>query len=878
MKTLRFFFVCLIFIPAITFAQNATEITIGSSPGTQSNVLSLKPQFPKWTGTPMLLRSQAYQSDDLLTWEPVGEPRWIEEAQAGQRVVLEIPRDSHPRMHYRLGIEPKFKFLDKAGGEGVPSYRQQFEFFLRQTSGMTNKEFETQYGLTAPPKEGIDWDVTEAEFWDAFNTSPAEHNQGLPADDPERRLTDFRLQNDELEIFKRQGMVVTDRLQTETFVDMFYDIWTDDLPVYFSADAALHAWHRSYDLILQEVELISLHPLVKDILAEMRAKLPGIWETHQDGPLAEALRDTDFYLTIAASLIQEGQRMPDLTIRQPDPLRPMLESQTSKVNRWYEDILEHTLIDPFSTPFGEAKRVLDFTQFEARGRYEDKVPLESYFRTLIWLGFVDFRLGAGSPRPGSQHDVAVAACLSLLLEASDQMESWRKMESAIAAFVGLSDSMTPPQMLGLLEGLNLRSFESFETPGDIGRVQEAILTANYGVQEIPGPGLTTCEGDSVPARSFTFFGQRFTPDSWALSQSVYDRLPVYRRVPSSLDVAFGALGNRYATGWLAHRMRDTGGMPFRDGYPYQEHLAATYHTIEAQEPAFWQSNLYQGWLGALRALSLDTPARMPDTFRTEAFAARCMNTQLASWTQLRHDTLLYVKQSYTPGVLCDYPAGYIEPVPDFWKAMADLAKIATSHLTELPIDSEEREVVVDGWTVRVNGEERLAAMRRYLESFESTMTQLARLSEHELSHTAFSDTEVDFMKSLVESTVNEYTGVRQYSGWYPALYFHSELARSDDTHHSDVWDPLVADVHTDLPDPICTNDPGGILHQAVGNVNLMMIAVNHGERRCVFAGPVFSYYEIFTDLNRMTDSEWKAKVTKGDLPPTPEWTASFMPR
>ena len=39
------------------------------------------------------------------------------------------------------------------------------------------------------------------------------------------------------------------------------------------------------------------------------------------------------------------------------------------------------------------------------------------------------------------------------------------------------------------------------------------------------------------------------------------------------------------------------------------------------------------------------------------------------WTQLRHDTILYIKQSMTGVPSCSYPAGYVEPVPLFWERL-----------------------------------------------------------------------------------------------------------------------------------------------------------------------------------------------------------------
>ncbi len=103
-------------------------------------------------------------------------------------------------------------------------------------------------------------------------------------------------------MMKANGFVVTPRHQWNTFVDMFYDIWTDELPVYFSADAALQAWHRSYQLIVKEVEELYLRYELQDILTEMRSAFPAVWEAHHEGPLSQGLRDADFFLTIASSL------------------------------------------------------------------------------------------------------------------------------------------------------------------------------------------------------------------------------------------------------------------------------------------------------------------------------------------------------------------------------------------------------------------------------------------------------------------------------------------------------------------------------------------------------------------------------------------------
>jgi len=96
------------------------------------------------------------------------------------------------------------------------------------------------------------------------------------------------------------------------------------------------------------------------------------------------------------------------------------------------------------------------------------------------------------------------------------------------------------------------------------------------------------------------------------------------------------------------------------------------------------------------------------------------------------------------------------------------------------------------------------------------------------------------------------------------LDFHQEYGAG-------AFDELVADVHTDVPCPDCeVPDPGSVLHEAVGRVNLLLIAVEHGTNRFVCAGPVLSHYEfeVTGSPRRISDTEWKVGTQLGgDAPP-----------
>ncbi|MCB1097019.1 MAG: DUF3160 domain-containing protein [Verrucomicrobiae bacterium] len=852
-------------------------------------------RLPKWTGTPAVKTFHLQQSSDLKNWASIGPAVTFEQVDPSLPLQFPLP-PSDGTQFYRLNEKLTFRFEDSLTAESA-SFSAQFDGFLEEFEDLSIDGFRELYSPFAPTEfstlvdpylEDLTFDPTQAPFWKEFNTSPDDHNAHLPADDPERRLHDFRLNEGELSLFRKNGFVVSERLQRKTFVDMFYDIWTDDLPVFISSDAMLQAWHRTYVSMLEETEEVFLRPALQDMLDEMVTALVPIVEVHGDGPLRDCLIDVDLFVTMARSLIRT------------EPQQPLFEESTEKVREFFDHVKASDGLVRTDL-FGEDGRLTDFTQFQVRGNYENSVTLARYFQTMIWLGRIDFRMGGGSHAEGSLRQLCDAAILSLLLEQSGQLDQWKAIEEMINAFVGFADFMTPEQMINVLEAEDMKSFEALETPGAPERLQARILSGHYGEQEIFSSliqqGCPPTEPITLP-RAFAFFGQKFVPDSWTLSKVTFDRIwkngqAVVRRMPSGLDVAFATLGNDHVSDVLAQRMENESGVPFRDGYPYQHNLAAVRATLDSQEDAFWQTNMYQNWLGSLRALSGETRnPRFPDAMRSRAWAMKTVNTQLASWTQLRHDTILYVKQSVSPPIICEYPAGYVEPRLEFWERLASLAQVAHDAFESLSISGDgvveairvtdssfrnfpeswpegqiprnailDLEDIAQGRFVSpipIQQSECKVHALTHLDHFRTVAEKLGDVALTQLDRKPISEEQHSFIRSLVEAEEDVYLGIRLYSGWYPNLYYQNAFPGVAE-HPSAVWDPLVTDVHTDAPDD-CHGDDGGILHEAVGNVNFLLMAANHGDAQCVIGGPVFSHYEFILPIERgrMTDAEWKS--------------------
>jgi hypothetical protein len=307
-------------------------------------------------------------------------------------------------------------------------------------------------------------------------------------------------------------------------------------------------------------------------------------------------------------------------------------------------------------------------------------------------------------------------------------------------------------------------------------------------------------------------------------------------------------------------------------------VAATFDRIA---PEAWEESLYTRWLGALRQLSVPTTdARWPQAMRTRAWARHALNTQLASYTELKHDTVLYAKQPYASIIVCEYPAGFVEPVPDFWRALKEMVAATAAGLAKLPMSGEVQIVIEypEGWqqTVTVDLAQRHNARVAFGQNFAQQMARLETLATKELAQQPFTEAETLFIRGLMNLRDREYYGAT-YDGWYPGLFYRDygqlDPDSTADQNGSNKSDPLVTDIFTAPPDEV--DSIGGVLHEATGDVDLLLIAVDNGPNRMVYAGPVMSHYEFVVPgpvLKRMSDSEWQGSAR----PARPEWTQSYL--
>ncbi|WP_437542340.1 DUF3160 domain-containing protein [Sorangium sp. So ce367] len=650
--------------------------------------------------------------------------------------------------------------------------------------------------------------------------------------------TALALDEDELAKLSANGFVISSKKSFPTFVYGYESIYSLDLPLYVSADSVLFAVHRSYDAILKAVELASLAPELGTMLKQMRARLA---EGAGAELGAEARADADLFTAVALALLDGA------------PVAPVAGASAAAIDELVAGAEAHQGMKEVRL-FG-SDRLMDFSQFEPRGHYVDEMhpELERYFRGMMWLGRVDFRFletqQDGTQRFQRRH-LEGAYVLRALADA-ETVARYKRIDDAIQAFVGESDYMTLPELDDLLADLGLSDAAGLAGVPDA-RIADVIVKEGHGTQRISSHIMINGLGKgTLPlSSSFALLGQRYVVDSHVFSNVVFDRVKggaVKRMMPDPLDVGFAALGNDQAGQLLAPELGQF-------GYAPDLHMMRV--LVDAHPGDFWGKNLYNRWLGALRELS---PARaigdgegLPGVAKTEAWGRRLLSTQLASWAELRHDTLLYAKQSYTGGDTCEFPDAYVDPYPAFFTRIAELAEHGVEIVGALDLSSAPQLG------------QRVSA---YFSQLHDVARTLGEMAANERAGLPLTQEHLDFINQAVKVQVQG-CGGPSVEGWYMQLFF--------DQMKSLERDPTIADVHTQ---PTEDGAPvGRVLHVGTGLPRLMVVTADPcGGTPRAFVGLASSYFEAVTEnFERMDDRQW-ATMVLGTTPDVP-WMRDLVSR
>ena len=529
----------------------------------------------------------------------------------------------------------------------------------------------------------------------------------------------------------------------------------------------------------------------------------------------------------------------------------------------------------------------DYSQYVPRGHYTRSPLLKRYFKAMMYLGRLTFLLKGGEPHgSGSAYLVSEAEArrqtlaAALLTEAvanakqDDGVKAsdiWTRIYDVTAFMVGTADDLGYEEYVKVLR--NPRVFSLNAYPKDMMTAPLLVPEENFfefkkRIGMLQGPAIYSGTGNIISfdptalagiaseeeldkqldkTLGFRLFGQRFVPDSYWMGRLVFpsvgaplgsrDPKPFTwgmtaagpRRVfPRGLDVA-ALLGSKRATAILAR-----GGDTAYDGY--DKMFDGLKVEIGGLDDAGWNVNLYWSWLHCLKPLLVEFGPGYPTYMREPQWQDKELVTALGSWSQLRHDTILYVKQSYTmragsaPRMPAERP-GYVEAVPEFYARLLALCRLTRDRMGAMKCLDEE--------------------MVRRLEATDKLLARLLDISKRELENKMLEKEDFDFIRTFGASMRTACMG--RYAG----MEARNELKTS-----------LVADVHTD-------GNTGKVLEEATGDVALLVVVNRLPDGKLYAAcGPVFTHYEFKQPMSdRLTDEAWRTMLKDGKGRPDllPDW-------
>jgi hypothetical protein len=645
-------------------------------------------------------------------------------------------------------------------------------------------------------------------------------------------LDGFELSEEQRALLRENGFVV-DLPGPETFLE-FYQIYEDfrysDGPLFVTSDSILHVYHLLFDKILRDLEVDYFIPTLESLTATMLTTSLEQYQSVAGTPLEEPARRNVAFFSVASRLLGSPEAVaPDVADLVEDELALIEEaSQSVPSPIWYRDDLPEDML------LRE-----DYSQYIPRGHYTRSEALERYFRTMMWYGRLTFRLTDAFE---TERALLITRALRTAVapDGATAVELWQRIYEPTTFLVGKADDLSYFEYAGLSDTV-FGANAPLEAFGDADLVAAFIDAAD----ELPPPQINSMwvwiwQDQETVTKGLRFMGQRFTIDAYVFQQMIWRRVGTLenpRGLPTALDF-FAALGSEDALGIL----EDMGHRQYENFDTQMERVRGQLAALEIDS---WTQNVYWAWLYTLEPLITPLDQRFPEFMRTEAWRLRNLNAALGSYTELKHDTILYAKQVMAEmggGGSEEIPRGYVEPNPEVFARMLALAEMTRDGL-------QARDLLSD-------------RIGNALTNLIDLIAFLKRIAEAELAQEELSD--------------EDYLRILFVGGELEAL----TLAASDCDEEgpacrdlSDQQAPLVADIATGTS-PHVTGL--AVLEEGVGRPARIFVVLPDSPRRLA-VGAVFTYYEfVLPAADRMTDEEWQAMLEQGANPPPPEWTQAFM--
>lgn len=664
--------------------------------------------------------------------------------------------------------------------------------------------------------------------------------QSLPLDLAEvDGLDQWQLSDAGRALLEQNGFVVIPADWIE-FYPLYDETRYQQMPVFVTTDSVYHVYHLIFDKMLRDLESERFEPDIRALTAACLASARDLYAELTGTPLEEVARSVVAYFSVANALIA-----PDDPV--PSEVAELVAAELALIYA-HEGVGGSPIFsqqcpaecdpcdaNPPSSCMDQPCLCEDYSQYVPRGHYTRSEALERYFRTMMWYGRINMRL----QRP---FETRMALLITYILNhtavnGGSAADVWARVYEPTVFIVGKADDLGFHEYGALWDAVFGPDAPITAVADDAG-----LATFTAAARQLPPPQINSMwvyisEDEDQVTQGFRFMGQRFVLDAYIFEQLVWREVGTQqnpRWLPKGLDI-LAAMGSDEAY-TILEEMGET------EYAKYPEQMAKLREQVSGLEMDSWTQNLYWSWLYSFFPLLEAKGEQYPAFMSTTAWARKDLHTALGSWTELKHDTILYAKQVMAEmggGGPPELPRGWVEPNPEVYARLLALVDMTDEGLRGRDLLSENTGA--------------------NLERLRDLLGFLLRVSESELAGEQLSD--------------EDYMRLDYYGGELEAI----TLAAADQEGEGRPFfeDPeqaaLVADVAT---------DPNGqVLEEAIGRIFEIYAAIPDGQGGLQLArGGVFSYYEFPWPMSdRLTDEAWQQMLGAGAVvPDRPAWTEIFI--
>ncbi len=631
---------------------------------------------------------------------------------------------------------------------------------------------------------------------------------------------------------------ISEKLVSNNFIVMdsgyseFFDVYENNrysqMPSFVTVDSMMHTYHLYFALLQRTTERDYLASMVKEMSRSMYETSLTQYEELKGSEWEQAAALNLGFFAVGVCLMGD-----EAAIQIPDEIKSAVDQELSCIEA-ADGVYDSALFE---------REMEDYSQYKPRGYYEGEEALEQYFRAMMWYGRRNF----------SQKKELTdrAALLMTMALSNDAFQDWETVYTITSFFAGASDDSGFYEYAPLIreaygDGVGIRDLIGNET---------AFSTFHELTGKLDPPAINSAvfmddngETDKTQeAKGYRFMGQRFTLDEAIFTNLTYSKIGENadggnRMLPMAMDVP-AVLGSDTAKKIL----EDNGAFEYQG---YTENMEKLQNAVQNADDTMWNGSLYAGWLQTLCPLLEERGAGYPSFMTNEEWRKKNLESFLGSYTELKHDTVLYSKQMLAEmggGMEEMDDRGYVEPEPEIFHALSSLTKNTSEGMERFGILS-------------ANDKENLDKLGQLCDQLaEISIKELEGGSEvtdedYELIRTFGGNLEHFWKEAIRDQTTEEYVDSREF----PAA--------------------LVVDIATD--------PNGAILEEAIGGVSRICVVVPIDGKLRLAVGGTFSYYEFSVPIDsRMTDSEWRQRIGMelnddmeyeyGNEVEKPSWTKNY---